>query len=562
MTRHGLRAAWVALALSAAGASAAPTHYVVFGFDASGQAEPLFHALVERNADDASAIAPSALPAGSGRVVWRASKDGRRGEAREVEVASVLRAEFAHAAATGEGEIDGQSTPDPNPSFVVRIPASEADAIEIDGASGSRVFDLQALADRAPDLPLAGFAPGRVEIAHAPRGANSANRVDILVLGDGYTSAQQGVFDTHVAALRTAIFAVTPYKEYENFVNWQSGFIASAQSGADHPPYQAGCTTTACCADTAAQGDGAAGTFVTTALDGRYCTNQIHRLLSVSSAKVFAAAAAYPDWDKILVTVNDPLYGGAGGTYAVTSANASAALIVIHEYGHSFHKLADEYTSPYPGFPACSDLPGGSACEANVTNQTDAGLVKWRSWFTPGIQIPTPAGTAGTGLFEGARYLTSGMYRPTSNSCLMRSLGTAFCNVCRQEYVKYLYRGGFGVPAAGIDLIEPGSESPSPSSPVAVATGTSRTFSAVILRPVIGNVTLQWYLDGVPIAGATGESHVFSPASATPAVRTLELRATDATTFVNAAMADGLTTHARAWTLQISNDLLFRNGFD
>ncbi len=562
MSKHGLRAALSALAFAAGCVSAEPTHYVVFGFEESGRAEPLFHALVERAADAASAVAPSTLPAASGRVIWRATKEGRRGESREIEVSRVLRAEFAHDAASGEGSIDGQLTPDPNPSFVLRVPASEADAIEIDGTGGLQHFDLRVLADRSADLPLAEFAAGRVEVAHAPRGANSANRVDILVLGDGYTTAQQGLFGTHVAALKTAMFAVTPYKEYENFVNWQSGFIASAQSGADHPPYQAGCTTTACCADTAAQGDGAAGTFVTTALDGRYCTNQIHRLLTVSSAKVFAAAAAYPDWDKILVTVNDPLYGGAGGTYAVTSANASASLIVIHEYGHSFHKLADEYTTPYPGFPACSDLPGGSACEVNVTNQTDAGLVKWRSWFTPGIQIPTPASTAGTGLFEGARYLTSGMYRPTSNSCLMRSLGTSFCSVCRQEYVKYLYRGGFGVPSGGIDLIEPGTESPAPSSPVVVATGTSRTFSAGILRPVIGTVNLQWYLDGVPIGGATGESYAFTQASATPAVRTLELRATDATTFVNAAMADGLTTHSRAWTLQISNDLLFRNGFD
>lgn len=555
-----LRAGIVLLSSGAAAVGAEPTHYVVFGFDAAGRAEPRFHALVERAGDVGSAVAPSTLPAGA--IVWRGLKEGRRGERRAVEVARVLRAEFAHDVTRGDGGIDAHVTPDPDPSFVLRIPVREADAIELESASGVQRIDLDALAAVADRLPLAATAPAQVDVQRAPTGGSPGNRVDVLVLGDGYTSAQQALFTTHVASLKNAMFAVTPYKEYENFVNWQSGFIASAQSGADHPPYQAGCTAITCCADSAAQGDGAAGTFVNTALDARYCTNQIHRLLTVSGSKVFAAAAAYPDWDKILVTVNDPLYGGAGGSYAVTSANSSAALIVIHEYGHSFHKLADEYTTPYPGFPACSDLAGGSACEANVTNQTVAGQVKWSSWFTPGIPIPTPAGTAGTGLFEGARYLTSGMYRPTQNGCLMRALGTSICNVCRQEYVKYLYRGGFGVPAGGIDLIEPGTESPSTATPVAVATGTARTFSAGILRPVIGSVTLQWYLDGAPIGGATGESLVFTPASATPAVRTLELRATDATTFVHAAMADGLTTHARAWTVQISNDLLFRNGFD
>jgi hypothetical protein len=560
MKTLALHAVLAAIALAPMTAAAEPTHYVVFGFDAAGRAEPRFHAIVERAADGGSAVAPTALPGGA--IGWRVVKDGQRGERRHVEVARVLRAEFAHDVVRGEGEIDAHATSDPDPSFVLRIPLREADAIELDTALGVQHVDLHALAAAADRLPLAAFEPARVDVQRAPTGGASGNRVDILVLGDGYTSAQQALFATHVASLKTAMFAVTPYKEYENFVNWQSGFIASAQSGADHPAYQAGCTAITCCADTAAQGDAAAGTFVNTALDGRYCTNQIHRLLTVSGAKVFAAAAAYPDWDKILVTVNDPLYGGAGGTYAVTSANAQAALIVIHEYGHSFHQLADEYTTPYPGFPACSDLGATLTCEANVTNQTNPLLVKWRSWFTPAIAIPTPAGTPGTGLFEGARYLTSGMYRPTGNSCLMRALGTSFCSVCRQEYVKKLYRGGFGAPVAGIDLIEPGSESPSPATTVQVGTGTTRVFSTSILRPTIGSVALQWFLDGTPMPAANGDSLAFTPTSATPSMRTLELRATDTTAFVDATMADGLTTHTRSWTIQVVDDLLFRNGFD
>ncbi len=563
--RHSkLRAIVLLTAMAALPAWAVPAHYVVFGFDAQGRIEARFHATVELAADTAAAVAPSLPGHLDGRLGWRAVKDGGRSERREVEVSRVLRAEFARDLEHGHGEIEGRFAADPDPAFVLRVPLAEAEAVEFETAAGTQRFDLTALAAAADRLPMAGSAQARIEAGNEPAGAGGdpANRVDLLVLGDGYTAAQEATFNSHVNALETAIFAVSPYKEYANFVNWRSGFIASTQSGADHPPYQAGCTTTACCADAAAQNDGAAGTFVVTALDGRYCTNQIHRLLTVNASKVFTAAGAYPDWDKILVTVNDPLYGGAGGSYAVTSANAQAALIVIHEYGHSFHRLADEYTTAYPGFPACSDLGASPNCEANVTNQTDPALIKWRSWFTPGIAIPTPAGTPGTGLFEGARYLTSGMYRPTNNSCLMRSLGSSFCSVCRQEYVKYLYRGGFGTPAGGIDLIEPGSESPSPATPVVVATGTPRTFTATILRPVIGTIALQWYLDGTPIPGATGESHLFTQAAATPAVRTLELRATDTTAFVHAQMADGLTTHTRSWTIQIDADRLFQHGFE
>ena len=147
---------------------------------------------------------------------------------------------------------------------------------------------------------------------------------------------------------------------------------------------------TSCCADAAARNDPLTGQFVSTALDAAFCTAQVHRLLSANSTKVMAAASSYPNWDKIIVTVNDPVYGGAGGSFAVVSAESHAPLIAIHEVGHSFHGLADEYETPYPGFPACSDISGNALCEPNVTNQSNANLVKWRSWFTPGLPIPTP----------------------------------------------------------------------------------------------------------------------------------------------------------------------------
>jgi len=545
-----------------ANAWALPAHYVVFQFDTQGRAVPMFHAEVELAADHGPL--PLELVGSdteTERVAWRPIRNGVLGSVREIEVPRFLRAEFAHDAQTGVGEIDARVVEASDRSFVLRVALDEADSVELATDAGPQRVDLVALAADAASLPLAAMAPAKVERVVAPAAANSGNRVDILVLGDGYTSAQQATFDTHVTALKTAIFAVSPYKDYESFVNWQSGFVASTQSGADHPPYQEGCTTTSCCADIAAQGDGAAGTFVSTALDGRYCTSQIHRLLSMNSSKVFTAAAAYPNWDKILVTVNDPLYGGAGGSYAVTSAATQAALIVIHEYGHSFHKLADEYDSPYPGFPACNDITGTPACEANATNQTNATLVKWRSWFTPDNPIPTPAGIGGVGLFEGARYLTNGMYRPVHNTCLMRSLGTNFCPVCRQEYVKMLYRGGYGRPASGIDMIEPGSQRPGNAAAIAYAIGTTRTFTATLLRPTVGSVGVQWYLDGLAIPAATGETHEFKQATLSPATRTLELRVTDETAFVNATTADGLLVHSRAWTIEVGDDRLFADGF-
>lgn len=563
-------AACLVALFGATSAFAVPTHYLVFELDDDNQPQPVFHALVDTAADVSGEPSTPVLAAGGEveRFAWRPVVDGVPGADRVVEVPRFLRAEFSRDPEQGDPHIEHHHHVVPEQrAFVLRVPVDAAQAIELVGERSLQRFDLAEIARNAADLPLAGVRPVRVT-SHADAGlrgapGSPANRVDILVLGDGYTNAQQATFNTHADALWGAMFNVTPYKEYANFVNWTTGFVASAQSGADHPPYQAGCTTLSCCADSGAQTDPHAGTFVNTAFDGRFCTNQIHRLLTVNNSKVLAAAAGYPNWDVILVTVNDPVYGGAGGSISVTSAHTSGPLVIIHEYGHTFHKLADEYTTPYPGFPACSDTGANPNCEANVTNQTNRDLVKWRHWYNPSnIPVPTPANTPGTGLFEGARYLTSGMYRPTHDSCLMRSLGTSFCTVCRQAYVKRLYSGWGGVPAGGIDLIEPGGESPSPATPVVYAAGSNRRFSAQVLRPETGVVAVQWLLDGVPIPAANTESHVFNQAALTPATRTLQLRVTDQSPFVHEQMADGLMVHTRNWTIQVIDDVLFADDFE
>jgi len=545
--------------LASALAVARPAHYVVFMLDTHDQAQPMYYARVDL-ADAPHYTTAAIASADEERVAWHAWKGGADLGERSVAIPR-LHGEFARDPEHGDGSIVAHHPAQAERSFVLRIPLDEADAVEFAGAGVTRHFDLAALAAQAGSLPLASRTTN-MQVVQAPQSGNPANRVDLLVMGDGYTSAQQGLFNSDAMILHDAFFNLTPYREYQSFVNWTTGFVASNQSGADHPPYQAGCTTSACCADPEAQTDPFAGQFVDTAFSATFCPFQIHRLITVSNAAVLTAAAAYPDWDKIVVVVNDSVYGGSGGNISVTSTHPQASQIVLHEYGHSFSDLADEYSSAYPGFPACSDLSGSAPCEANVTNQTSAGQVKWNSWFTPGNPIPTPAGTSGVGLFQGARYLGTGMYRPVDTQCLMHFLGVPFCPVCRQEYVRTLYRGGWGVPAGGIDLIEPGSESPGTASPVTYAVGTSQPFSATLLQPSIGSLEVQWLLDGNPIGGANSPSYAFSQVGSTPSTRTLTLRVRDLTSDVSPQMAGALLEHTRSWTIQVSNDVIFRNGFD
>src|SRR5262249_8634521 len=156
--------------------------------------------------------------------------------------------------------------------------------------------------------------------------------------------------------------------------------------------------------------------------------------------------------------VNDPEYGGSGGPMSVATTNSLSAEIMQHEFGHTFTRLADEYETPFPGYPACSDLAGSaSPCEPNVTDHT--ARPKWPGRVATGTAVPTGGplpDPLAAGAWQGARFLSSGMYRGCYNG-IMRVLGQPFCDVESNAFVKRLYGGGWGAPAAGVSLIEPGA---------------------------------------------------------------------------------------------------------
>jgi len=532
-----------------------PARYIVFELDAAGVPRAQSHQLVtlpaplvSRTDAEMDALLRAGLRGGE-RIAVR-MKDAA-GVPVFQDVVEVPRWVNAEHGLFGESPLVDDVLP-AQKAFVVRLPSLEGARLALTPAGGeARVtateLDLDALA-ADQTLPLASYRPRAALSEPAP---NSGNRVDLLIMGDGYTSAQQTKFSTDAANLVASFFSASPYAEYKSFVNTSTLFTASAQAGADHPPYNASCAATtfpSCCADATMQTDPLRGTFVTTAFDGTYCSFNIHRLVVVNNSKVLTAAAASPGWDEILVVVNDTTYGGSGGQVGVLSTHASAVAVAQHEYGHTFTKLADEYTSAYPGFPACTDAAGSSTpCESNVTDQTSRSAIKWNPWILGSTPVPT-TGTDPTivGLFLGARYLTSGMYRPQYD-CGMKSLGVAFCKVCAQGYVLALYRGGWGTPSTGIDTIEPGSESPAPGT-VSLTLPGSRVFSVTLLQPQGNTVAGTWYLNGV--AAGSGSTYTFSPSTA--GTYTVMLRAHDGTSLVNATMGGALLDRTRTWTVNVT----------
>lgn len=286
----------------------------------------------------------------------------------------------------------------------------------------------------------------------------------MVIVGDGYTLAERAKFESDANDFLNKFFIADPYLTYKNYFNVHAVFVASNQSGADHPP-----------------------ALVDTAFDATYNCQQIERLICVSTAKVtnaLAAAGVSPSMRDIpIVLVNDTEYGGSGGAVAVTSLHPQAPEIILHEVGHSFGLLADEYTdSP----PPCNLSFEPSAANATLVNTRDS--IKWKAWVASTTAMPTTTTTLGIpGAYQGADYCVSGKYRPTFDS-KMRSLGRPFDQINSEQLVKRIYNFvspiDSSLPVAGTSVIG------------------NRSFSVTTLAP--SRLQTLWSIDGRGAGTGTG----------------------------------------------------------
>lgn len=492
-TRLAALVVWLGMG---AAAQAEPARYLVVERDASGVLRLVTDQRVDvagfASGPDKVALAPDALE-------WVVRDQAGAVVARGVvEATRVLRGEFPAA----DGSLVGHRIVRDTQTYVVRVPEVGGGRVELATSEG----DASLAVDFAAGPNMAALPAARVESTVTKNlGATGdpANRVDVVIVGDGYLASEQSAFQADAANLAAEFLALEPYASYRGFINMTTLFVASNQSGADHPE--------PVCED--GTPDPLAPLFVDTAFDATFCSFGIHRLLTVDESKVVAAAAVLPDWDHLLVVVNDEVYGGSGGLLAVISTNEAVVDLALHEYGHSFTQLADEYDGS--SAPGCTDLGGGS-CEANVTDATSIGEIKWNEWIAGSTPIPTPATNSWidvVGLFEGARYTTTGLYRPW-HTCLMRALGSnsgiEFCPVCAEAYALRLFNGGWGVPDFGLSWIEPGSRSP--SEDVSTTVGATTVFSVDVVRADGSLPAIQWFIDNTPVSGANGTSFSYHPA--------------------------------------------------
>jgi len=282
----------------------------------------------------------------------------------------------------------------------------------------------------------------------------SSHCLNIVILGDGYTASEMDKFVDDAETVTNRLFEEPPFENYKNYFNVFLVRVASQESGIKH-----GGT-----ADDCPDPDFHPVSNPNNYFGTRFDVGGIHRLVvpANNGLVVSTLATTFPNYDIVMILGNTPFYGGSGGSFATTTMHTSATLIAIHELGHSFSGLADEY---YAGAQFMNERP-------NLTQDNNPGTIKWNSWLTPetGIGIHPHTGD-------------DTWFKPTHHNCMMEQLNKPFCEVCSETTTYKI-----------LQLVSP-IVNKTPAAEEVTIYGNS-TFSLDLLLPVPNTLQIQWELNG------------------------------------------------------------------
>jgi hypothetical protein len=286
----------------------------------------------------------------------------------------------------------------------------------------------------------------------------SKDKVDLLILGDGYTAADMKKFEADARRLAAHLFEVSPFRERANDFNVWAMAAPTQESGVSRP---------------------STGIHHESALGARYDIFGSERYVLTLDNRALRDLAQYAPYEFIEILVNNDTYGGGGifGQFSTAAAsNAWSNYLFVHEFGHHFAGLADEYyTSPVAYQSSDARM---EPWEPNVTALRDPAHIKWKQYVKEGTPLPTPwpkeayetysrdyqkrraalraanrpeaemnalfqddlvqtralfanqAHRNEIGAFEGANYEAKGYYRPAMQ-CIMFDRTEQFCSVCQ-----------------------------------------------------------------------------------------------------------------------------------
>ena len=204
-----------------------------------------------------------------------------------------------------------------------------------------------------------------VKVYNADSNGDPHNRADIVILGEGYTLDEKSKFEKDLKYFTDVFFGLEPYKSNQDKFNIHGVYKPSEDSGIDEPP---------------------ANLFENTVLSCTFNSMGSERYILTEDNKAVRDLAAHVPYDAIYIMVNHARYGG-GGIYnffcTFTTDNQFRDYLFLHEFGHSFSGLADEY---YTSDVQYNDFypVGLEPLEPNVTALTDPANIKWKDLLTLG----------------------------------------------------------------------------------------------------------------------------------------------------------------------------------
>jgi hypothetical protein len=239
--------------------------------------------------------------------------------------------------------------------------------------------------------------------------------LDIAFVAEGYTREEMGKFRSDVKRMADIMFTELPFDKYRERINIWAIEAPSQESGTDVP---------------------GEGIYVNTVLSSSYYTFDVDRYLTTQDIREVNDYAAAAPHDQIVVLINSARYGG-GGVYnyysAVTADHQNTPQVFIHEFGHGFAGLADEYYSSEVAYEEFYPLDV-EPWEPNITTRVNFDA-KWKDLIARSVPIPTPNSKkyiGVTGLFEGGGYSAKGIYRPSYDCRMKSNQAETFCEVCQR----------------------------------------------------------------------------------------------------------------------------------
>lgn len=257
--------------------------------------------------------------------------------------------------------------------------------------------------------------PKKYNIVKLLENGKPTKKIDIAILAEGYTKNEMDKFRNDANEMMNYMFTIPPFNKLKDNFNVYAIESESLESGTDIPGEHI---------------------YKNTIFNSSFYTFDMARYLTITDMKSVADVASLVPYDQIYILVNTTAYGG-GAFYnhlnVATSGHQLSKKVFVHEFGHGFVGLADEYYDSSTAFDKMYNK-NVEPWEPNITTLVNF-KSKWKDMLEEGIPIPTPAVQKyknKVGVFEGGGYVAKGIYRPVQDCRMKSNIPKGFCPVCER----------------------------------------------------------------------------------------------------------------------------------